>query len=190
MTRAYLRNARLERVGFTSPLGGAVAAAYRAVVLRRLGYTVADVRIARQLCRNWYAICHVDPDQDPICRTDDFCSGEVEGCDVLGVYQRAIDLVGDGMAEHLRFFSDDDGSALRIANGLQCFGVSGAPFVLEAAVKIVDRIAQEYEDGIYVVAGAIVQGDNALAVLNNEVQPLNPLLPLVEAVQEGVAAHD
>lgn len=190
MNRAYLRKARPELVAFASPLDAALAAAYRAFALHRLGYTVADVCIARQHCRLWHAVCHVDPDQDPICRTDDFCAGEVEGCDVLDVYQRAIDLAGGGMAEHLRFFSDDEGSALRIANGLQCFGLSGAPFVLEAAVKIVDRIAQAYEDGIYVVAGAIVQGSNALAVLNNEVQPLNPLLPLVEAVLERVAAHD
>ncbi|MGG4580357.1 hypothetical protein [Alcaligenes sp. Me129] len=189
MTRAYLRKARLERVGFTSPLGGAVAAAYRAVVLRRLGYTVADVRIARQLCRNWHAICHVDPDQDPICRTDDFCSGEVEGCDVLDVYQRAIELVGCGMAEHLRFYSDD-GSALRIADGLQCFGLSGAPFVFEAAVKIVEHIAHECEEEIRVVAGAVVSGGDALGVLRETVQPLDPLDLLVQAVQKGIADDD
>ncbi|KAA1285625.1 hypothetical protein [Alcaligenes faecalis] len=185
----YLCGARPERVGFTSSLEGALATAYRAVVLRRLGYTVAEVRIARQHCRYWHAVCHVDPDQDLICRTDDFCFGEVEGCDVLDVYQRAIEIVGDSAAERIRFFSDDNG-ANRIADGLQCFGLSGAPLVLEAAVKIVDRIAQEYEEEVRVVAAVVVQGGDAQAVLTETVLPLDPLDLLVEAVRKGVADDD
>lgn len=189
MTRAYLRNARPERVGFTSPLDAAMATAYCAVLLRRLGFLTSEVRIARQSCRYWYAVCHVDPNQDLICSTDDFCYGQVEGCDVLDVYQRAIELVGCGMAEHVAIYSNDD-STQRIADGLQCFGLSGAPFVLEAAVKIVGHIAHECEEEIRVVAGAVVSGGDALGVLRETVQPLDPLVLLVQAVQKGIADDD
>lgn len=188
MNRAYLRNARPELVAFASPLNAALAAAYRAFALHRLGYTVADVRIARQHCRLWHAVCHVDPDQDLILRTDDFCYGQVEGCDVLDVYLRAIELVGRGVFYQLVCGGNDD-DAQRIADGLQCFGLSGAPFVLEAAVVVVERITHEGEEDIYAVADAVVKGGDALAVLA-EVPASDPLDWLVEAVHKGVADDD
>lgn len=188
MSRAYLRKARSELVAFASPLDAALAAAYRAFVLHRLGYTVADVCIARQHCHLWHAVCHVDPDQDLILRTDDFCYGQVEGCDVLDVYLRAIELVGRGVFYQVVCGGNDD-DAQRIADGLQCFGLSGAPFVLEAAVMVVKRITCDGEEDIYAVADAVVKGESVLAVLA-EVPASDPLDWLVEAVHQGVADDD